>query len=76
MEAFPSLTLGLPLGSCSDSILQWLASFLVYHKPSGVRVGPFATFHLPIVELYFPSMTWLGIGGIVRLIKFSLQMAL
>lgn len=31
----------------------------------------FATFHVPIVELYFPIMAWLGIKRIFKLIKYS-----
>jgi hypothetical protein len=39
-------------------------------------VGPFMTFHVLVVEPYFPNMEWLDIKAIVRLIKFSFEIAL
>jgi hypothetical protein len=57
------------LRSCSSSVLQRLVTIL---EPLGVGVGPFATFHIPIIEPYFLSVTWFDIRSIVRLIRFSL----
>jgi hypothetical protein len=56
--------------------LKQFVALLVYHHPLDVGVGPFPTFHVPVVEPYFPNMAWFGIRGIVRLIKFFLQMVL
>jgi hypothetical protein len=42
----------------------------MYHRPLGVKVGPFAMFHVLVAEPYFSNGAWLGIKGIVMLIMF------
>ncbi len=44
--------------------LKWLVALLLYHHPW------VETFHVLIVEPCFPTMAWLDIKGIVKLIKF------
>jgi hypothetical protein len=75
MEALPSLTLRHLLGFHSSLALQANNPFDVLLSLGG-RVWLFMTFHVPIMELYFLDMAWLNIKNIVRLIGFSLQVAL
>jgi hypothetical protein len=63
--------LGLPQVFILVWFLEQLMALLVFHCPLGVGVGPFVTFHVPIVGSYFPSVIWLNIKSIVRLIRLS-----
>ncbi len=72
-SALPSLTLGPPPSFLSNLLKQFVA-LLMYHRPLGVGVGPFPTFHVPVVESYFPNMAWFNTRSIIRLIKFFPQM--
>ncbi len=49
---------------------KWFMTLLVYHCPLGLGMGPFATIHVLVVELYFLSVAWLVIRSIVRFFKF------
>jgi len=67
MEAFPSLAFGF----CFGSVLKMACGLsIIYHLWVVV-----VTFHVSVVEPYFPNMAWLGIKGIVKHIKFSFEMA-
>jgi hypothetical protein len=44
----------------------------MYDHALRVGMGPFATFYVLIVELYFPNMSWLIIRNNVRLFMFFL----
>jgi hypothetical protein len=65
MEAFPYLAFGSPLKPHYGLVLQ------VAHDPSnvscplGLGMGPFAMFHVLVVELYFPSVAWLIIRSLL-----------
>ncbi len=67
MEALPSLASGF----CFSSIPKMACGPSIIYHPWVVVV----TFHVSVVEPYFPNMAWLDIKGIVKLIKFSFEMA-
>jgi hypothetical protein len=74
MEALPSLALGPPLGFHSSLASRELVTLLMYHWPLEIGVRLFKTFHVSIMEFYFPNMTWFDIRNIVKLIRFYFQM--
>ncbi len=68
MEAFPSLALGPPPGSCFNLIFWAFRGPCGVSLSFGVGVWLFAMFHVPIVEPYFPNMAWLDIKNIFSLL--------
>ncbi len=72
MEVFFCIAFEPPLGFHSDSVAQMTCNPFGVSLSLGVRGAALATFHVPIVELYFPNVAWSSIKSIIRLIRFSL----